>query len=66
MPYQQEMKVRHAVQVLKKCRDREANAARLYGRRVRESERAEHTLRYEQQRVEAKVICAALSRWEAR
>jgi len=53
---QQTMKLKHATNRLKKCRDREANAARAYCARVRESERAEHALRYEQRQVAGAVV----------
>jgi len=61
--YQTTMSLRHAKRRLEACRHREARAGCLYGKRVRETERAEQQYRQQRRRVDD-AICAALSLWE--
>ncbi len=68
--YQQTMKLRHAKRRLDAARKREAAAARLYGKRVRETEQADHQYRQARRDFEnrnmSEVVNAALSLWDGR
>lgn len=68
--FNQTMKLDHAHRRLKRCRDREARAAQLYHRRVRESEKAAAQCRSIERRTAAlnieQTINAALSLWDVR
>jgi len=64
------MKLRHAKQRAEACHKREAKAACVYGRRVRETEKAEQQYRQQRRAWEDQhsedPVNAALSLWEGR
>lgn len=67
---QKTLQLDHAHRQLEKCRDREARAARLYHKRIRETEKAATRCRHLQRRAtqaqaEA-AINASLSLWDGR
>jgi hypothetical protein len=68
--YQITMKLRHAKNRLEAARKREAKASKLYNRRVRETEQADHQYRQARHEFESRnmseVVNAALSLWDGR